>query len=238
MPKKRTKDPRSMRSLREKVMAPERMQRLYAKLLLYPSEEGVPYGDLEDTEEKELWLMMRYNILRTQATTLRAYLDLESKKAYAQLNKVYAARTIDFDAEELLRDYTPTNCFKYYEPSALLDFIHWYMAVLSDAMKSLDVKPSGFDSDKFQYGEHFWDNINERGDGTGTTHGLVFCGASTLLLLYGQFSDPTRQTTHPVACSFQVGHSAYERIKKALQEAREAQHKGVRVYPSHTITRN
>lgn len=202
-----------MQSLRSKVMSPEKMRRLYAELLLYPEDDlDNSYADLDGGEEKEVWLMSRFNILRSQASTLRAFLDLEAKKAYAQLDKLYVVRKQEFDGRELLARGFAEDAFKYYRVEELTDFLNWYLGVIQDATTALDVKPSGFDSDKLQIGEHFWDNMNERG-----THPILLCGASSLLMLYQQFSGKDYRTHHPVLFSFQVGHSHYKQMLDALK---------------------
>jgi hypothetical protein len=222
MAKMRTKDPRSMRPLREKVMSPERMRRLYAEMLLHPhTDQVVGYGDLEDGEGKELWLMMRFNILRTQAATMRGYLDLEAKKAYARFNQIYEARKIDFDAEELLRDYFPTNCFKYYEPRALCDFLTWYSQQLDDAMNAMHVKPRGFDSKALSFGGYFWDNINNESSHRGHVHALIFCPVSIMLLCYDDYGNTERQGRQPLVGAFQAGHVVYSKVRGVIQRAKE-----------------
>ena len=89
MPKKRRKKakPRSKQSLESKIMTVEKMQAHYARLLLEPVKDGTCFSDYREKDERVIYLMERFGLIKTQATLLTTFVDMKEAKLTPLIEK-------------------------------------------------------------------------------------------------------------------------------------------------------
>ncbi len=213
---------RSEQTLKQKLMTRDKMGKMYAQLLLVPHRLDDCYGELYDKDEKAVWLMHHFDIPKSQAEILRTYLDMQARKAFTEMDNLYETKKGNWDLKTETKDLDPVFIFEHYEKPAR--FLNWYLEVLQDAMKELDIKSAGYnfkgdDSAKWDVPNHFYDYFPPSDKTEGKLHHFLFLGAYWLAVAEKQLSDkPHRKNRHSLIASFQLGHVSYSNLKKCIED--------------------